>query len=221
MAHWKAIMYGTDALKIKRIYDGLGNVQSQLYTLKAMGTSTDFAKIKMTFLNSPQTITNNFWATYKPVQKANPSTLTPGDEIQIATHGPGIALSPIYVRVMNVESNENSFSMTFATLEGHTDAGYITFSGILNPETGQIEFNIFNETRENIGATFGSGMSRSMQIDQWEDVMGNVKEFMGKNEEGKSKTIEMVEHIQEFKYDETKPAGKGELVKSTTETIDE
>jgi len=101
-------------------------------------------------------------------------------------------------------------------------AKYATYSaerGILN-EDGTIEFNIFNETREALGLNYVIS-ARAFQIDQWEDVIGNVKEFLGKDASGKSKVFEMIEHLEEYKYDENKPSGKGDFIKSTTESIDE
>ncbi|MBA3706797.1 MAG: hypothetical protein H0W84_13125, partial [Bacteroidetes bacterium] len=111
--------------------------------------------------------------------------------------------------------------MTYATLEGHTDAGYIIFSGIIDPKTNEITFTLVNETREVVGMGKLVSGSRSIQIDQWEDVIGNVKKFLGNDEKGKTKVIEMVEKIKEYKYDENKPMGKGQIIKQTSEEINE
>ena len=134
----------------------------------------------------------------------------------IKTHGKiGEPLAPIFVRVIAVDnSNPNSFSMTFATLEGHTDAGYITFSGILNPN-GTIEINIFNVTRENIEGGLGLGMSRSIQQEQWKSVINNIINYLGKD-----KKVDANAHIEEYKYDESKPNGCGDACGSTTEEIE-
>jgi len=209
----KVARYGVDALKIKRVDEGYGNVQTQLYTLKTHGNAQEFTKFRETFLKSPQKITNNFYATYKPAQQADPNTLTPGDEIQI---DPMLVAFDVYVRVMDVRSADNSFRMTFATLEGHPEAGYVMFSGSFNEETGEIKFEVLTETRESYGLS-RLGPSRPMQKDQWEDVMGNARKFLGKEK----KDVTMTENVKEYKYDENQPMGKGKLISDKTETIDE
>jgi len=201
--------------------DGMGNVQSQLYSLKAMGiTSTEFTDLRNEFLNSPQTFTNNIMARYEPVQKAKSNILSSGDEIGIDLQP--LMPFPMFVRVMKVEKTHNSFSMTFATLEGHSDAGYVNFSGIFDEKTGQMEINIFNETRENYGLGYPLNAGGMGQILQWEIVMQNIKEAIGKDDNGNYKTEETVKHIEEYKYDKFGVNGKGKLIDDReTEVINE
>ena len=199
----------------------MGNVQSQLYSFKAHGNSQDFIKLRDVFLTNPQNITNNSWATYSTVDKETPGMLVPNDNIKINFSAGYIVpiLTTVFVRVMSVQpqKSDNSFEMTFATLEGHTDAGYITFSGSFNPETEEVTFNIFNETRDNHGMGHYTGLGRKIQIDQWEDVIGNVRAFLGK-----AKTeSKMTENIKTYEYDGNQPMGKGKMVSEKTNKIDE
>jgi len=174
--------------------------------------------LRETFLNAPQEITNNFYATYAPVQKYAENRLTPGDEIGIDIKIEVVPIAfKIYVRVMDVQESDNSFKMTFATLEGHTDAGYITFSGTFDKINGNIEFDIFNETRENHGMGYITRSGRAAQIDLWEDVLGNVRKFLGKKKE----EVKMKEIIKIYEYDESKPMGKGKLKEEKTSEINE
>lgn len=217
-AYNKAKKFGIDALEIRKIDDGMGNVSSQLYSLRAMGiTPSEFTNLRDTFLNTPQTFTNNFMATYKPVQKANSNILSPGDEIGINLQ-PATPF-PIFVRVMKVEKTDSYFQMTFATLEGHTDAGYITFSGVFDKKTGQMSIEIFNETRENYALAYPLDMGRTAQITQWEIVMGNIRKEIEKDPKNNNKVLEIIEHIEEYKYSNDGVAGKGKLVDSHTEKI--
>jgi hypothetical protein len=112
---------------------------------------------------------------------------------------------PVFVRVMDVQDTDNSFKMTFATLEGHPEAGYVTFSGSFDEKTGVISFTVLTETREVIGIS-RIGPSRSVQQEQWEIVIGNVRKNLGKDK----KEVTETEHIEEYKFDATKPMGKGQ-----------
>ena len=78
-------------------------------------------------------------------------------------------------------------------------------------------FSIFNETRENHGAGYVIFAGRPAQVDQWEDVMGNARKFLGKEK----KDVQMQENIKTYKYDETQPMGKGKLTSDKTEKINE
>ena len=132
----------------------------------------------------------------------------------IKTHGlPGELLMPIFVRVTDVDDkNPNSFSMTFKTLEGHTDAGFITFSGILNPD-GTMEVNIYNVTRENVEGGFGLDASRGIQQKQWKNVINNIANFIGKD-----KKISATSHVEEYKFDSTKENKMGDAVGDNSKT---
>ncbi len=78
-----------------------------------------------------------------------------------------------------------------------------------------------NETREAIGAGEYIPGARAIQIDQWEDVMGNVKESLGIDEKGKSKVFEMKEIIVEYELDTTAPMDKGKAKSVEINDIDE
>ena len=38
-----------------------------------------------------------------------------------------VSVVPVFVRVMDVIDKQQAFKMTFPTLEGHPEAGYVTF----------------------------------------------------------------------------------------------
>ena len=163
---------------------GDGEVQLQMYKATLSGTREDFEKFKSTFTSSPQTITNNPWATYVPVDVNKDKKLSVGDRIDIAIWGDSGR-----VRVDSMSSDGSSFDMSFKTLEGHPEAGAITFSGSYTEDAfgvGTIQFNITNVTRLSLppGASLlGDGVTafaRSAQQDQWEDVLANLGDFMGK-----------------------------------------
>src|SRR5690606_25730010 len=102
------------------------------------------------------------------------------------------------------------------------DAGFINFSGIFDEKTGRLEINIWNETRENYAAAYPLNIGRRAQIYQWEIVMKNIKEAIGKNSKNEYKTQETVKHIEEYKYDEFSTSnGKGEFIDVETELINE
>jgi len=218
-AYTKAKMYGVDALKIQRVDEGYGKVQTQLYSLKAHGSSQDFAKFKETILNTPQKITNNLYANYSPYKKQDTKTLTPGDAIAILPMAAYIPVSmvPVFVRVMDVQKDDkNSFKMTFATLEGHPEAGYVTFSGSFDEETGDLTFSILTETRQVYGLS-KIGPSRGMQQSQWQIVIGHAREALGKEE----KDVKEKQTIQTYEYDEEQPMGKGKMESNVEEEIHE
>ncbi|WP_300564699.1 RHS repeat-associated core domain-containing protein [Flavobacterium sp.] len=206
--------YGVDALTIKTVDDAFGPVQTQLFTLKVMGNMKEFTKLKNELLTAPQNITDNFYADYHIQQQKDPKGLSEGDEIRI---NPIIVDFDVYVRVLNVDKDDpNKFSMVFATLYGHPEAGYVKFSGSFDSKTGQISFEVYTDTRESYGPSF-FGPSRMVQIDQWEDVMGTVREFLGKEKENTT----MKEVIKVYEYDEDQPMGRGKLKSESTDVIDE
>jgi hypothetical protein len=217
-AYKKAKKYGYDALKIQRVDAGFGNVQTQLYSLKAHGNSQEFGKLKEAFINSPQKITNNTFAKYSPVNGFDKKTLNEGDEIAIQPKIGVVPIAPVpvYVRVIQIENNANSFKLTFATLEGHPEAGFVSFSGSIDEKTGEITVSILTETREVWGIS-KIGPSRVLQKAQWEEVIGNIRESLGKEK----KDVKESESIQEYKYDENKPMGKGEKKSDKTTVINE
>jgi RHS repeat-associated protein len=161
---------------------GEGNVQFQIFRGKVTGTRGDYEKLKKEFTTRPQTITNNWWATYTPED----NNLAVGDHIKIDIRGPDNG----DVRVADMRGDMMSFEMSFKTLEGHPEAGAITFSGSYTLDengVGTIEFEVFNITRLSLppGSTLfmGAGpalFSRYAQQDQWKEVIANFGDFMGK-----------------------------------------
>jgi RHS repeat-associated protein len=215
---------GVSALKVISMKNGhgFGDVQTQSFTFQAKGVDKkSFDAFKYGYVSCPQIINNNFYANYYPVSNNDePRTdghpLKPGDNIKIDISGP---LTNCYVRVKTAEVLENSFVLTFQTLEGHVDAGEITFTGSFDPKTNIFTFSINNETRVNNGsATYLGG--RILQADQWEDVIGNVKEAYLQTGHDEKNIIKMEEVISEYDWDESKSI-KGKLQSTKTQPIDE
>ena len=150
--------------------------------------NTEFAKFKETFLNAPQTYTNNALATYKPELKQKSDQLSSGDIIKIDIIGP---LNNSHVKVTNISSTASSFSMSFATLEDHAEAGIITFSGSINGK-GEISFNITNTSRIGQGdEALVAPLTRFAQRKQWEMVLDNTVRKLNKVNGEISKTEEI------------------------------
>ncbi len=197
---------------------GEGNVQMQTFSVKVSGSKADFEKFKQEFTTSPQSITNNKWAEYVPVDVNKDKKLSVGDRIDIAIWGDSGR-----VRVAEINKNSNSFDMSFKTLEGHPEAGAITFSGRYVEDStgaGTIEFNVTNITRLSLppGASLlGSWVgkfARFAQQDQWKDVMANFGDFMGK------KVTSAQKQIVSSEWDE-KRQGIGRVISNIKEDLTE
>lgn len=218
-AQAKAKKYGVNSLKVQTVEAGFGDVQTQLYSLKAHGTSQEFAKFKETMLTDPGKITNNTYAKYWPIKAKGEETkkLKEGDEIEILPKIGVVPIAPVhvFVRIMQVDETNTSFEMTFATLEGHPEAGYVKFSGTFDEKTKTINANILTETREVWGIS-KIGPSRTLQVSQWETVINNMRTSLGKEK----KDVTARESIQVYKYKETEPMGKGEKKSDTTKNIE-
>jgi RHS repeat-associated protein len=205
-SQWMVWNKGCSALPIIPISAGMGDVQVQVYTLKVMGDAKSFAKLKETYTTHPEQIhnKNNPYAQYSPrntvvqhhgnVAYTDP-ILEKGDHMFIEIKGPG---DDSWVRFTNITVTENSFKIEAATLYGHVDAGTISFSGVLNPETGEITFSIINITRENNGAATYKNIGRIAQVAQWKLVLNNVEEFIG------GKTVSKMSGIDTYNWDDDK-----------------
>jgi RHS repeat-associated protein len=205
-------------VKDQTLKEGGGDVQHQTFLLSIGGTKGEFEKFRKAFTTDPGQITNNPWARYILDDKGKRG-LTKDDIIDIE-----IPIDSGSVRVLDVSSNKNSFSATFQPLEGHPEAGSITFTAAFSTNEkgeGSILFSIDNTTRQAMPALVrmvGSSSARWIQKDQWKKVMGNVANFFNRD------VSIAIEQITTTPWDEkTGGAGTGGVTetKNVTEEVNE
>jgi len=207
---WIVYSKGVSALPIIRSDNGWGHLLKATYNLQEKTSQEDFNKLKNAYLTNPGIVhnPNNGYAQYYPLKKdPKNKTLSVGDHMYIDITGP----FNDYVRFTEIKVTDNSFYIKAATLSGHTDAGFISFSGSYDPATGIVNFSIYNETTNNLGldALNPRSVGRSAQRSQWELVLNNVGSFL----KGviKSKTLKTELSIQN--------AQKGDAVKVAKEDL--
>lgn len=169
--------------KDQTLKEGSGDVQHQTFLLSVSGSREEFEKFRNAFTTDPGQITNNPWARYILVDKGKRG-LTKGDRIDIEI--PGDSGS---VRITAVHSGKDSFSATFQPLEGHPEAGIITFTAAFSTnEKGEssILFSIDNTTRQAMSPAVSwmpgaKAFGRFAQVDQWKKVMANVANFFNRD----------------------------------------
>ena len=200
----KAMKYGYNSLVIQMVDAGHGDVQTQIYSLKAHTNSADFTKLKTQFLSEPDKLTDNFFAEYEQIPRAQATEgkLSNGDEIAIWPSSGFVHFTvvPVFVRAVQADETTNSFNVAFATLEGHPEAGYVSFSGTFNEKDKTVEIKIITETRE-VWQISRLGPSRGMQQRQWAIVIGNFRKFLNIEKKDAEHKI----HIETYKYDKDKP----------------
>jgi len=176
----------TSNLNVKPVPSGKG-VQNQSYSVVVQNPKKALSDLRSTFRDSPQDVLSNSKATFQPVDK-NGNDLTKanlgiGSDIEIAIDGP---MNNSAVRVTGAESDDNSFSYTFGTLEGHIEAGEISFSASTD-KNGNITFGI-NSTSKVDMTLAPDGFSRKQQAKSWQEVLTNVVNYLQGTEESRSAT---------------------------------
>ncbi|MBD0255109.1 MAG: hypothetical protein ICV83_05275 [Cytophagales bacterium] len=176
---------GVAALKIINADHGLGPLVKANYSLQVHGSGEAFKRLKEAYTTDPGIVhnPNNDWAKYTPLKRSE--TIQENDHMKILISVAFGYKMDIYVRFTNVNVSENSFSIRASTLYGHTDAGFINFSGSFDPETGTINFSIYNETTSNVGSDV-VGFGRYAQTSQWKAVLDNVESYLGGETESKT-----------------------------------
>jgi RHS repeat-associated protein len=181
--------------KDQTLKEGRGPVQHQTYQLSVKATENEFARFAEAFTTDPGQVTNNFWAKYETDDRDKSGGLSAGDIININIFGPDNGS----VRVDSVSASKKHFQATFQTLEGHPEAGSITFTAVHTTNAkgeGTMLFQVANVTRQSLGGAealpgaieFG----RWAQVDQWKIVMANVGAYLGKNVSAATKQITTV-----------------------------
>lgn len=195
----------TENLIVKSIHNGYGEVQKQHYSVSVAAGNKSFGEFKSTFMSEPEKILDNSRADFGKVNnKDGSSKLKKGSNIGILINGP---MNDSKIRASEVEATDNSFKASFNTLEGHIEAGSITFSASVD-EIGNISFSIDGTSRLSHGAGFilAEGKSRSEQASSWKEVLGNVVKMLGGAE------IKRSVEIKRYEYDKSKRDGIGKPI---------
>ncbi|MGH2667491.1 RHS repeat domain-containing protein, partial [Flavobacterium sp.] len=187
------------------------DVQNQVYTAKFENVTKEaFENLKAKFVANPGNLNDNGWADYELIDRDGSGGVSVGDHVDIDIAGPDNAS----VLVEKVSASGAGFNAKFTTLEGHTDAGSITFTATYDEKSKTLIYVINNTTRANTGlsiVTLGVsvGASRSAQQQQWKVVMSNVGDILGLEPSSVTRTI------SEYDYNDwTNKIGKLEYTQS-------
>ncbi|HEY0771548.1 MAG TPA: hypothetical protein VGD31_14580, partial [Sphingobacteriaceae bacterium] len=164
--------------------------QNQVYTAEFSNVSKeDFERLKGLFTSDPGSVNDNKLATYQLVDMDGDGVVSVNDHVDIDIYGPDNGS----VVVQDVAANATGFVAKFATLEGHTDAGWIYFGAFYDEKTQTLTYTINNTTRTNTDMTLVLGIplavSRGAQQNQWKRVLGNVARILNGNLTSASMTI--------------------------------
>jgi hypothetical protein len=181
-------------LAVKPVPSGAG-VQHQSYSVVVQGGKKDVSDLRSTFKDKPQAILNNSKADFQPVDgdgnKLEHANLQKGSYIDIAIDGP---LNNSIVKVTDETSDADGFSMTFGTLEGHVEAGQITFSATQN-EDGSVTFGINSTSKVDNGTANAipkiEKHARESQQQSWNEVLTNVVKYLQGSEHKRRRTLTM------------------------------
>src|SRR5690554_6477657 len=157
------------------------SVQNQVYSAKFSNVKkSDFEHLKELFTKDPGSINDNLLAEYSLVDFDGDGRVSVGDHVDIDIMGPDNGS----VVVQDVAANDSGFMAKFATLEGHTDAGWIYFGAFYDEGKQELIYTINNTTRTNTNMSlvgFGAPIlaSRRAQQNQWQRILGNVSNILG------------------------------------------
>jgi RHS repeat-associated protein len=155
--------------------------QIQFYTTSISNSKISFADFKAAFKSEPQKTLSNSKATFNaPVDgEGKPSQFKVGSYIKIDITGP---MNNGYVKVIAIEEKEGSFSVTFATMEGHIEKGVIKFT-ITDKGNNNYDFSITSMSEVDQGAArIFEGTARGEQKKSWEEVLDKVVKTSGGTE---------------------------------------
>ena len=209
MGRLKSAIFGVNSLKFNNINDIIGEVQKQSYSLTIRSPDKSIQLLKDKISTDINSIYGSDKGVFSFIDKQNKNTISKNDMIQIDPLGAPIM--DIYVKVTAVKDLKGQtrgdvtisegFSLTFRTLEGHVEAGVITFEAIkYNVNVGKngaenltkFEFNINSTSQIDVGTAtlFVHDGSRKDQNTIWFQVLQKVNDFIGGNLQSASMTIE-------------------------------
>jgi hypothetical protein len=176
----------TSNLNLKPTPSGKGT-QNQSYNVVVQNPKKALKDLRSTFKDKPQDVLNSSSAAFRPVDKdgndLTKANLQVGSDIEIDIFGP---MNNSAVRVTDAEENKNDggFSFTFGTLDGHVEAGNITFSATEDKD-GNVSFSINSVSKPDVGLGPKKYMRRK-QKESWLEVLTNVVNYLGGTEKSRS-----------------------------------
>jgi hypothetical protein len=112
----KAKINGVESLKLNNVSDGFGNIQEQRYSLHSINPVKDVNTLYNEFASDPNSVLGTeVGGSFYYKKQQNEGTITKGDYIGI--NPSGLKGFDIYVKVADVKKDENSFSVSFRTLD--------------------------------------------------------------------------------------------------------
>ncbi|MFN8431863.1 MAG: DUF1990 family protein [Spirosomataceae bacterium] len=153
--------------------------QIQVYSTTVSNSKKAFSEIKNEFMKNPEKLLSNSKAEFHAPEnaKGEQTGLQKGNTIEIEIAGPQ---NDSYVKVHKVESDKNSVSATFVTLEGHVERGVINFSIKKNSNNG-MTFTIGSMSQVDYGLV-PVGYARDQQKKSWIEVLNNFSKNTGGKE---------------------------------------
>jgi len=213
MSALKKQLFGVTALQKSNIQDAWsftgGNVQEQFYRVNGTIDNQKFEKIKNTFITNPVEVLSNNEAKFSFDYRQNEKTITKGDIFSIDIKNSTTFDSHVIVDEFKVSKNE--FTLKVSTLEGHIEAGSVTFSGSFDEKSGEFNFTISGTSRiDHAGANLFTQIARGNQKLSWTEVLQKITDMTG------SETRETVK-VREYEFDPKKQSGEGKFVNQTEE----
>jgi RHS repeat-associated protein len=160
--------------------------QIQSYKISISNATLTYAEFKEEFKKAPQDILTNSKAEFNaPVDgEDNPSQFKVGSYIKIDIYGP---INNAYVKVIAMEEKEGTYSVTFATLEGHIEKGVIKFT-LTDKGDGKYDFSIISVSEVDMGMA-PENYSRDQQKASWQEVLDKVLKTSGGTETKRSEFV--------------------------------
>ena len=185
-----------------------GEVQLQTYKTVVSNSNLSFKGMKDLFTTTPEKILSNDKAEFKPIPKegSDQFKLEVGANIRINID---LFMNNSFVRVTKLTSTDTKISATFTTLEGHVEAGVITFS-IEDLGDGKFAFTI-NGVSQVDYTMVTDGYAREQQAASWFEVLQNFIDVSGGSE--KSKTVNVTSQTADSDGGEIKEVSISRKVK--------
>ncbi len=181
----------------------LPNVQTaqrQHYSITVADSKKSFQNLKKDFIQSADYMLSNDKADFnKPVDgEGNPAgNLAAGKFVHININGPQ---NDSWVKVVDIHEQMNYLSFTFVTLEGHVEAGRITFR-LYDLGDNKIQFTI--NSISDVDMTLApEGTSREKQRESWRNVLERFRDHTS------GKVVQWSDQPSPVKPSDNLPAGQ-------------